>query len=136
MRRSALFLALCLLLGGCTFLGGSVSHRLDMVIPASIPSVGEGKLVATLYAYDPNIADKSADELDSQEILFSHQQGTRTVKAVRLEGSRPAGFRVYVSAVGYERRGDEWVYVLWDSQTQTGMPRSVQMKLVGGPDPD
>ncbi len=130
MGRLAPFLALCLLLSGCTFLGGPVSHRLDIIIPASVADIEEGKLIAFLYAYDPGVADKAADELDAQEILFSHRQGTRTAESVRLRGHRPAGFRVYVAAVGYERRGGDWVYVLWDGQTQTGTPRSVQMRVV------
>ena len=120
-----------LALSGCSALEGSVSHRLEMVIPASVPSIEEGKLVASLLAYDPSIADKLADELDVEEITFSHTQGTRTMKSVTLQAVRPAGFDTYVSAEGCERISGEWVYVLWDGQEGIGMPRSVQMRSVG-----
>ena len=133
MQQFTWFFVLALISGGCNVLSGSVSHRMDMVIPASVPSIEEGKLVASLFAYDPRVADKPADELDTEEVLFSHRQGTRTVKSVTLQGDRPTGFEVYATARGFERRDGEFVYVLWDAQEGTGMPSSVQMRPVNEP---
>ena len=130
MKRWVRLLATCLALSGCSALEGSMSHRLEMVVPASVPSIEEGKLVASLFAYDPRVADVPADKLDMDEVLFSHRQGTRTVKSITLRGDRPAGFEVYATARGFERRDGEFVYILWDAQEGTGMPSSVQMRPV------
>ena len=71
-----------------------------------------------------------ADEIDRQEVLFEHREGTRTVESVTLSGEVPKGYRIYLSASGFEWVAEEWVDILWDGLTDIGMPSRVEMQLV------
>lgn len=118
------------LLGACGGDGddGQLVHRMNVVIGADVRTIEAGQLNASLYAYDPGIADKAPDTLDTQRVPFSHAQGTATPTAVTLRGRVPEGFETFVGVEGYERRGDVLNRVLWDGQEGTGMPTRVEMQ--------
>lgn len=122
--------SLSTLLGACSDTDGQLVHRMDVVIEADVRTIAAGQLNASLYAYDPAIADKPADTLDTQRVLFSHTQGTATTTEVTLRGRVPDGFETYIGVEGYERRGDVLNRVLWDGQEGTGMPTQVEMQEV------
>lgn len=133
MRNRGVLLVLAVftmstLLGACNVEDGPLVHRLDVVVGADVRTIEAGQLNASLYAYDPGIADKAPDTLDTQQVPFSHTQGTDTTTTVMLTGRVPEGFEAFVFVEGYERQGDILNRVLWDGQEGIGMPAEVQMQ--------
>lgn len=116
------------LLGACGGEDGQLVHRLEVVVGADVRTIEAGQLSASLYAYDPGIADKPADTLDIQRVPFSHTQGTATTTELTLTGRVPDGFETYIGVEGYERQGDVLDRVLWDGLEGIGMPTRVEMR--------
>lgn len=109
---------------------GSVDLRVAVTVPAEISSVGSGVLRLQLWAYDPRVADASADLIGSDSVKFVHHAGTRDAFLMRVRGRVPAGLRHYLTIRGYDLAPDCERYVLWDGARQTGLPASVTMRAV------
>lgn len=126
LKRAAV--AALLLMLACR--SDQVSHVVQVVIPADIPTVDAGRLRAQLWAYDPGLADAPATLIDTHAVPFSHRAGATESVRMRVAGEIPAGMKAYLTVRGSEAAVGGERYILWDGQQQTGMPRLVTMQWV------
>ncbi|HVL11850.1 MAG TPA: hypothetical protein VM529_04765 [Gemmata sp.] len=72
-----------------------------VVIPKDAAAFAKRKLELRLYAYDPRIADKAADLIDTFEVKdFAHEAGKETTKefTIGAKGELKPNTRYYVTA--------------------------------------
>jgi hypothetical protein len=86
--------------------------KVKIVVPKTLESFKGRKLEVLLFKYDPLIADKAADLVDSfEDKTFAHTQGTDTVKELSLGGK----------AKLEERRSYYVTLFILDGKTRTHM---------------
>jgi hypothetical protein len=72
-----------------------------VIIPKDVGTFSKLKLELRLYAYDPRIADKAADLVDTFEVKdFSHEAGKETAKefTIGAKGELKPDTKYYVTA--------------------------------------
>jgi hypothetical protein len=115
--------------------GDTVVLRVQVIIPATVPTIEAGELHLSLWAYDPGIADVGATLADRVRAPFEHIAGQRNIILMRVMGHVPGGWRYYISVEGCESTPDGQVAVLWDGIEGTGAPAVVEMRYRTTPVP-
>lgn len=127
-RFPSLAIAALLFTLGCS--SDEFHHRVIVIIPATVPSIDAGVMRASLWAYDPGLADGGAAGVDHQALSFSHREGKSTTLRMVVSGMVDSRLVPYLSVEGYVVLPDGEVRLLWDGQQGTGLPRIVVMQPV------
>jgi hypothetical protein len=108
-----------------------VSLRVQVLIPADVPSITSGVLRLSLWVYDPHLADAPATLTDADAALFSHRAGEPDALWMHVRGHAGGGMRHYITVQGFEVTPEGERYVLWDGIEGTAAPRTVTMQYIG-----
>jgi hypothetical protein len=131
MRRMMTWTAVAAL--GLACRSDDVDLRVNVIVPAEIPSVSSGMLRMSLWAYDPRLADAPATLVDAEARAFEHVQGVPDLMWMTVRGTVPSGAQYFLSVRGFEVRADGERYILWDGLEGTLAPTIVVMRAVPPP---
>ena len=131
MRRSRVGITLAFLAVSLACSAEDVSLRVQVLVPADVPSITSGVLRLSLWVYDPHLADAPATLADADSALFSHRAGEPDVVSMHVRGHVSGGMRHYITVRGFELTPDGETYVLWDGIEGTAAPRNVTMQYIG-----
>ena len=118
---------------GCN--GDTVVMSVDVVIPAEVPTIENGKLYLSFWAVDTNIADIGATLLDRTSASFDHGAGQRDTIPMQVAGRVPGGWQPSITVEGcVSTPGEGTRAVLW-SGVGPQIRTVVEMEYLTEPQP-